>query len=126
MKESIKMEELGGFKSTPIHKTNNLLLRWFANNISNPVSHHFLSLGLGIYFRDEDGIAPMTPALKRRMNFYIKIEKITGIPYRKWGTTYLLNMDEFKKIWEEDPDHQELMKRLTDYNENGVAYWEES
>jgi hypothetical protein len=36
-------------------------------------------------------------------------------------------MSSVKKMWDEDPEHQELMKRLgSDYDENGVAYWEKN
>lgn len=117
MRESIKMEKSNGFldHTTPVHKTNNLLLRWFANNVSSPISHKFLILGLGIYFRDEDKIVPMTPALKRRMSLYIKLEHFFGRPYYRWGTSYKLDLDAMKLDlsgpgWD-------------DYDEDNVAYW---
>ena len=107
--------------TTPIHKTNNLLLRWFANYISSPISHRYLSKSLRIYFRDEDGIETMTPKLERRMNCYSKLYRILGLPYEKWGTTYLLN----REVWLKEMKIDQVLERLgSDYDENGIPYWE--
>lgn len=62
-------------------------------------------------------------------------------PYKKWGTTYEVDMDAWRKsIWGEgiDPDaidklrdamdklrSDEVLDKLgSDYDEDGVAYWE--
>ena len=109
--------------TTPIHKTNNLLLRWFANYISSPISYRYLSKSLRIYFRDEDGIETMTPKLERRMNRYSKLYRILGLPYDKWGTTYLLNTE----VWLKEMKKDQVLERLgSDYDENGIPYWEKN
>lgn len=112
------MAKSNGFQThtTPIHKTNNLFLRFIANNIFRVIASKFLRLSLRIYFRDEDGIQPMTPALKRRMKVYIKLEHIFSKPYDMWGTMYELDLDAMKKDlsgpgWD-------------DYDEYGIPYWD--
>lgn len=54
---------------------------------------------------------------------YAKLYYLTDKPYSKWGTMYTINMEEWKIDLELDKD--ELLKKLgSDYDENGVAYWE--
>jgi len=123
MKESIKMAKSDGFlaHSTPIHKTKNLPLRWFANGVSSPISHRYLSKSLGIYFADEDKVIPLTTWRKFKMDNYYKLYKLLGIPYEKWGTTYTINMD----AWRHEFYQDEILERLgSDYDENGIPYWE--
>lgn len=119
------MENSDGFlrSTTPIHKTNNLILRWFANYVSSPISHKCLTLSLRIYFTDEDGVIPMTAWRKKKMNFYSKMYHRLGYPYSKWGTTYRLDMDAWKRELYQD----ELLERLgSDYDEDGIPYWEKN
>lgn len=132
MRESIKMEDYDGFLrfSIPQHKTKNPLLRFIANNISSPVSNFFLTKSLRRYFKYEDEFDKDENFRMPRKDYffhliYAKFYNLFRKPYDYWGTLYALDMDAIKKAWEEDPNHQELMKRLKDYNEDGIPYWEE-
>lgn len=104
--------------STPQHKTNVLPLRWIVNGLFHTASMYFFSKSLDIYFRDEDGIVPMTPKLERKMDLYHKIYKILDKPYDKFGTTYLLNRAFIEEM-------TEYMSGCgwDDYDEEGVPYW---
>jgi hypothetical protein len=67
------------FDSEPIHKTNNLILRFIANHVFSPLYSFFLKL------------------------------------YLRWGTSYKLTID------------SEVLDKLgSDYDENGIPYWENS
>jgi len=105
--------------STPQHKTKVLPLRWLVNGVFHTASMYFFSKSLGIYFRDEDGITPMTPKLERKMEFYHKLYKILDKPYDKFGTTYLISRNFLDKVSEEISGSE-----WDDYDENDVAYWE--
>lgn len=105
--------------SIPQHKTNVLPLRWLVNGVFHPISMYFFSKSLGIYFRDEDGIVPMTPKLERKMEFYHKLYKILDKPYDKFGTTYLLNRKLIEEMAEEMSGPE-----WDDYDEDGIPYWD--
>jgi hypothetical protein len=39
----------------------------------------------------------------------------------------VFDIDKMLDAWKEDPEMQELMQKLgSDYDENGVAYWEKN
>jgi hypothetical protein len=104
------MEKSDGFQADPIHKTNNLLLRFLANQVSHKISNYFLTLSLKRYFKYEDDY-------DRDENFrmpskdyffhaiYAKLYYYLDIPYYKWGTTYTLDLERIRswyaKEWEE-------------------------
>lgn len=126
------MEKSNGFldHSTPEHKTRNPLLRFIANNVSSPISHFFLTKSLNHYFKYEDEFDKDENFRMPRKDYffhlvYAKLYSFLGTPYDYWGTFYKLDMDAIKQAWDEDPEHQELMRRLTDYSEDGIPYWEE-
>jgi hypothetical protein len=77
----------------PIYKTNNRLLRFFADNISSPIGHYFFSKALHIYFKYEKSYEEVEsfvpPKFDRyRMKVYNWIYDIMDIPYSRWGTIY--------------------------------------
>ncbi len=77
----------------PIYKTNNRLLRFFADNISSPIGHYFFSKALRIYFKYEKSYEEVEsfvpPKFDRyRMKVYNWIYDVFDIPYSRWGTTY--------------------------------------
>lgn len=82
-------------QTIPEHRTNNLFLRFVANQICSPIGHYFLTKVFRIYFKYEksyeeiDSFVP--PRFDHiRMRLYMKIYDITNIPYDKWGTFYRL------------------------------------
>ena len=110
----------------PKHKTNNLLLRWFANYISSPFAYYFFTKGLRISFKHEDKIEqdlePLMPKLDYfMMHIYYRIYSIANKPYEKWGTVYEVDMDAWTKTIKNDPV---LDKLGSDYDEDGVPYWD--
>jgi hypothetical protein len=82
MKESIKMENYSGYlnRFTKEHKTNNLLLRCFANLCEKPANYH---LNMYLHYSDHDDYG-----LSCRFHAYLS--NIFYKPYLKWGTTYKL------------------------------------
>lgn len=82
MKESIRMADYDGSlkRFTKEHKTNNLLLRWFANLCEKPAQYH---LNMYLHYSDHDdyGIA---------CRFHAYLSNIFYKPYLKWGTVYKL------------------------------------
>jgi hypothetical protein len=91
----MKPEDLDGgfdYSTTPEHKTNNLPLRWFAN-WCNHLSSYPLRKALRQEWLVEDTPFPLSKAGHR----WWKLYRIIDIPYRRWGTTYLLK-------WSTDED----------------------
>jgi hypothetical protein len=88
MKESIKMENYNGYQKrfTKEHKTNNLLLRWFANLCEKPASYH---LNIFLHYSDHDdyGLA---------CRFHAYVSNVFYKPYLRWGTVYKLNMNKLE------------------------------
>ena len=87
------------FKSEPIHKTNNLLLRFIANNIFGNVAHFYLTKSLKYYFRYEDQfdtIDDFKPPLvdNFKMKMFVKFYNILDKPYKLWGTVYRLILED--------------------------------
>ena len=85
MRESIKMARSDGFlsKFQKHHKTNNLLLRWFANLCEKPAHYH---LNKFLHYSDHDdyGLAS---------RFHARISYWFYKPYLRWGTVYRLMTD---------------------------------
>lgn len=87
------------FKTEPIHKTNNLLLRFVANNIFGNVAHFYLMKSLKYYFRYEDQfdtIDDFKPPFvdNLRIRVYSYLWNLLNKPQLRWGTMYKLIMDE--------------------------------
>lgn len=87
------------FSTNPVHRTNNLILRFIANNIFGSMAHYFLSKSLRIYFKYEESYdamedfkAPFPDSL--RISGYAKLYKVLDKPYNKWGTYYVLNLED--------------------------------
>jgi hypothetical protein len=80
MRESIKMARSDGFlsKFQKHHKTNNLLLRWFANLCEIP-AHYFLNKFLHYSDHDDYGLVS---------RFHARISYWFYKPYLRWGTVY--------------------------------------
>lgn len=86
------------FDTTPVHRTNNRILRFIANNVFSPIAHYFFSKSLRVYFKYEDSYeamegfkAPFPDSL--RISGYAKLYDILDKPYEKWGTYYVLNRE---------------------------------
>lgn len=95
----IKVDSLShiGYTETmdfiPIHRTNNLFLRYFANQVCSPIGHYFFTKGLRIYFKYEKSYEEMDSFVppffdKIRIRAYVKLYDFFNIPYDKWGTIY--------------------------------------
>lgn len=87
------------FKSEPIHKTNNLLLRFIANNIFGNVAHFYLTKSLKYYFRYEDQfdtIDDFKPPFvdNLRIKVYSFLWKLLDKPQHRWGTVYRLILED--------------------------------
>ena len=80
MRGSIKMARSDGFlsRSRKIHKTNNLLLRWFANLCEIPAHYH---LGRFLHYSDRKDFGLAS-------RFHAKISYWFYKPYLRWGTVY--------------------------------------
>jgi hypothetical protein len=104
-------------RTTMHHNTNILPLRWLGNACEMPASW----LLMKCVWLSEDGL---DEGLRYKVYSYISNRLYK--PYFKWGTYYTIN--NMKEVMEElnnDPEHQELMKRLgSDYDENGIPYWD--
>ena len=115
MKKNTETEEFGGFRSKKVQKTRILPLRWFGNACSYIATN---SLVKAFNLQDENNLG-------HRFKFHSKVWHYVNKPYEWWGTYYLVDMGSVKKFWDQDPEHEELMRKLgSDYDENGVAYWE--
>jgi hypothetical protein len=95
----------------PVHKTKIIPLRWFANLCEKPASYH-LNMYLHHGDHDDYGLACRLHAYASSM-FYK--------PYLKWGTIYKVDMKEWADSIKDDPV---LDKLGSDYDENGIPYWE--
>jgi hypothetical protein len=78
-------------QSIPIHKTNILPLRWFANFTNMYVASPFLRRAM----RYEDRAFVSGKPLAKQGVWLWSIYKAIDMPYRKWGTTY-------KIIWDKE------------------------
>ena len=111
------MEDYAGFlqRSKKIEKTKILPLRWISNWLGSIATEHLVKC---VYLDEDQNYG-------WRYKYHAFLWKYLNKPYEKWGTSYVINFDEIKKAWDNDPNHQELMRRLTDYNEDGIPYWEQ-
>lgn len=96
--------------STPEHKTRILPLRWIANSLNGPATK-CLTKAVGM---DEDRLYGW------KFNLYLIGWKFLNLPYERWGTTYKVDLEEWKKDMDFDN------KSWDDYDENGIAYWEKT
>jgi hypothetical protein len=98
-------------KDIKVENTKIIPLRWIGN-LCNSISTNHLTKAVDLDEQEKFGL---------RYKYHIKMWQIFDIPYVKWGTYYILDM----KAWKIDLETQELLGRLgSDYDENGVAYWE--
>lgn len=105
--------------TTPIHKTNIVPLRLFANTC-NHLSTPFLEKAFNMHYETMEENAHISFKYHFNVFMYNLIDK----PYKKWGTTYEVDMDAWRASVRNDPEHQELIDRLgSDYDENGIPYW---
>lgn len=108
------MEKYSGFQSKPIHKTNNIILRWFVNNITHPISYHFFGKAMSIYVKYETHF-DIYPKFKmprphdRKYRFNLFLYKILNLPYERYGTTYKIDLSDLSWL---------------DQDDFGVAYWQ--
>lgn len=102
--------------TTPKHKTNILPLRWFAN-WCNHLSAPFLATAVHIHYEAMEGNAHAGFKFHFNAFMYNFIDK----PYKKWGTTYEVDMEKWKEYMKNDPVFGKLG---SDYDEDGIPYWE--
>lgn len=119
------MADYGGFRTTPIHKTKILPLRWFVNKVTHPISYYFFGKAMGTYLKYEDyfNIYPefkMPLKDHRKYTFHITLHKILDKPYQMWGTMYKIDFfDQLNKL-----DEMAILSAWDDYDEFGNAYWD--
>lgn len=101
--------------TTPVHKTKILPLRWFANGCER-IANYYLNLYLR--YEDPEVEESLTPT---RAKIYGRVSSIFYKPYFKWGTTYEVDMKSWSEFIKNDPV---LDKLGSDYDENGVPYWD--
>jgi hypothetical protein len=94
-----------------IHRTQILPLRWFANLCEKPAHYH---LGEALHYDDHDDHGFVYKYHAYMSNLFYK-------PYLKWGTVYKLDLDGMVESLKNDPVLDELG---SDYDENGIPYWE--
>lgn len=116
------MAKYDGFRTTPIHKTKILPLRWFVNKVTHPISYYFFGKAMSTYLKYEDyfNIYPefkMPKEDDRKYKINAKLHQILDKPYAKWGTTYKIDFLEDFKI-------EMLGSAWDDYDEFGNAYWD--
>lgn len=102
--------------TAPIHKTKILPLRWFAN-MCNHWSSPFLATAVDAHYMNMDFDVP----IGFRYKFNIFMYQIIDKPYKLWGTTYEVDMEKWLEHIKDDPL---LEKLVSDYDENGVPYWD--
>jgi hypothetical protein len=95
---------------TAEHKTNNLILRFIANQVFHPLSMVFFTMGLKYNEK-----LPLTLPNMAMETLGFRLYKILDIPYSKWGTLYKLDLSSF-----------DLDDGLgwDDYDEHGIPYWD--
>jgi hypothetical protein len=78
---------MGGYTSTPEHRTNILPLRWFGNFMNRYASHFVLHMAL---IHEERADIKMT-SLSKRGHMWWRLYHLLDAPYKKWGTVYRLD-----------------------------------
>jgi len=101
------MEKSDGFQANPIHKTNNLALRFLANKVFHKISNYFLITSLRTYFKYEEDYDRDKNFKMPTKDYYLymlcaSIYGYLDIPYRKWGTTYTLDLDRIRSWYEKE------------------------
>ena len=92
----------------PIYQTRILPLRWFANACERIAYPHLSKV---VYLDEAEDFG-------WRYKYHAKMWSIFFKPYRKWGTLYTFDILE-------DLKHDPVLDKLgSDYDEDGVAYWE--
>jgi hypothetical protein len=109
MKGNTKMEDSDGFlkHSKKFNKTKILPLRWIGNGCSHIATN---SLVKAFDLQDNNDFG-------YRFKFHSKVWNYLNKPYTWWGTYYTIDLEYLKN----DPV---LDKLGSDYDEDGVAYWE--
>lgn len=96
----------------PEHKTNNLILRWFANDVMHAAAYYFFIRGIRYSLKYEEEFDLDKDFLMPRkdyylMNLYYKMYSILNKPYDWFGTTYIFDRTLLKVgsdyDWQEDP-----------------------
>ena len=109
------MEELDGFlrQSKKIQKTRILPLRWIGNFLGGYAGNHLVKC----FDYDEDGKYGFA------YKYHAKMWKYLNKPYELWGTSYMIDME----MWKKDLDQTKLDMSgdgWDDYDEFGKAYWD--
>lgn len=102
--------------STPVHKTNIIPLRWFANKC-NYISSYFLKNAVYFDYLDEEHDIKLGFKYKFNIFMYNFVDK----PYKRWGTYYKVDIDKWKEHLQNDPVLDILG---SDYDEDGIPYWD--
>ena len=111
MNENTKTDDSDGFlrMSQKIQKTRILPLRWIGNFCGEFAGNHLVKA----FDLDEQ----LDSNLGFRYKYHAKMWVILNKPYEKWGTYYMVDLGYLKN----DPV---LEKLGSDYDEDGVPYWE--
>jgi hypothetical protein len=110
------MENSDGFlKVEKIQRTKILPLRWIGNYIFHPLSMFFFNIAIR---ENEDNVDKdlLTPSPKRALLAW-KLYNWLDYPYEWWGTYYELDLKHLKI-------DAVLDKLGSDYDEDGIPYWE--
>ena len=89
-----------------VETTKIVPLRWIGN-LCNSISTNHLTKAVDLDEQEKFGL---------RYKYHIKMWQIFDIPYVKWGTYYILDMEN----WKEELKGSEW----DDYDANGIPYWE--
>lgn len=100
--------------STEVHKTKILPLRWIGNIFGEFAANHLMSAA----YLDENGEYGF------RYKYHGFFWKYLNKPYEWWGTYYTIDIDAMKSAWDEEVSGGVLERLGSDYDENGIAYWE--
>lgn len=101
-------------KITKHQKTKIVPLRWIGNLFERFASNHLMA----VVYLDEDG----KYGLKYRYHAFLW--KYLNKPYELWGTYYMIDLNAMKKAWDEDGTNELLDRLGSDYDENGIPYWD--
>ena len=94
-------------------RTRILPFRWIGNLSGEFAGNHIVKC----VNMDED------QELGWRYKYHAKMYRILNKPYEWWGTYYTIDMD----AWKIDLETQELLSRLgSDYDEDGIPYWDKN
>lgn len=98
-------------RTTKIEKTKIWPLRAIGNFLGGYAGNHLVKC----FDYDEDGKYGFA------YKYHAKMWKYLNKPYEWWGTYYVIDTN----AWKIDPDTQDLLGRLgSDYDEDGIPYWD--